>query len=94
MEIKYGFGQLSGAAQDMDASAARIAHQLEELKSLLQPMVATWEGDAAEAYYAHQQKWDQAAEELNTILTTIATTVEEGNNRMQAVNAAAAASWG
>lgn len=94
MEIKYGFGQLTGAAQDMDASAAKIAGQLNDLKAMLQPMVSTWEGDAAEAYYAHQQKWDQAAEELNTILKTIAATVEEGNSRMQAVNAAAAASWG
>ncbi|SDS48092.1 WXG100 family type VII secretion target [Corynebacterium timonense] len=94
MEIKYGFGQLSGAAQDMDASAAAIEAQLNDLKSLLQPLVTTWQGEAAEAYAAHQQKWDQAAEELNTILRTIAATVEEGNSRMQAVNAAAAASWG
>ncbi|WP_342319046.1 WXG100 family type VII secretion target [Corynebacterium mayonis] len=94
MEIKYGFGQLSGAAQDMESAAANIAGQLNDLKAMLQPMVATWEGDAAEAYNVHQRKWDQAAEDLNTILRTIATTVEEGNSRMQAVNSAAAASWG
>ncbi|MDY5786420.1 MULTISPECIES: WXG100 family type VII secretion target [unclassified Corynebacterium] len=93
MEIKYGFGQLAAAAEDMDASAAKISGQLADLKSMLQPMVSTWEGEAAQAYAAHQQKWDQAADELNTILRTIASTVEEGNARMKAVNAAAAASW-
>lgn len=94
MQIKYDFAQISGAAEDMRASAARINGDLAELKQMLQPMVQTWQGSASAAYQAHQAKWDQAADDLNQILNQIANTVEEGNSTMQAVNAAAANSWG
>lgn len=94
MEIKYDFAQITNASQDLRSSAARINGDLAELKQMLQPMAETWRGSAATAYQAHQAKWDQAAEELNQILNQIATTVEDGNANMLAVNNAAANSWG
>ncbi|MBC3178994.1 WXG100 family type VII secretion target [Corynebacterium lujinxingii] len=94
MQIKYDFAQIAGASEDMRASASRINGDLAELKQMLQPMAQTWEGTAATAYQAHQAKWDQAAEDLNQILTQIAQTVEDGNSTMLAVNNAAANSWG
>lgn len=92
--IKYGFGSLAGAAADIESSSRTIGSQLEDLKAQLKPMVASWEGEAAESYQAHQAKWDTAAAELNEILSTIGRAVDEGNERMQAVNTAAANSWG
>ncbi|MCO6393856.1 MULTISPECIES: WXG100 family type VII secretion target [Corynebacterium] len=94
MQIKYDFAQIANAAEDMRSSATRITSQLNELKQIIQPMAQTWEGTAASAYQAHQAKWDQAAEDLNTILNQIASTVEDGNSTMLAVNNAAANSWG
>ena len=49
---------------------------LDDLKQQLHPMVSTWEGDSASAYQTAQAKWDSAAAELNTILETIASTVQ------------------
>lgn len=92
--IKYGFNSLDGAAADIQSSSRNIGAQLADLKASLKPMVATWEGEAAESYQAHQAKWDAAAADLNEILTTIGRAVEEGNQRMRAVNTAAANSWG
>ncbi|WKK60900.1 WXG100 family type VII secretion target [Corynebacterium sp. P3-F1] len=92
--IKYGFGSLAEAAADIETSSRNIGAQLEDLKAQIKPMVATWEGEAAQRYQEHQLKWDTAAQELNEILTTIGRAVDEGNNRMQAVNIAAANSWG
>lgn len=94
MTIKYEFGQLAGAAEDLRTSVAQINRMLDDLKSGLQPMVETWTGDAAEAYKAHQREWDTAAEDLNTILNNVAAAVDGGNSRMQQVNNAAAQSWG
>ena len=94
MHIKYDFAQISNATADIRSSASRINGQLSDLKDMIKPMTDTWEGDAAVNYRAHQAKWDQAAEDLNRILNQIADTVEEGNNQMMAVNAAAANSWG
>lgn len=92
--IKYGFGSLADAASDIETSSRNIGIQLEDLKSQLKPMVASWEGEASERYQAHQAKWDTAAAELNEILSTIGRAVDEGNSRMQSVNTAAANSWG
>ena len=94
MQIKYNFAQISNTAQDIRSSATRINGQLLDLKDMIKPMTDTWEGEAAASYRAHQTKWDQAAEDLNRILNQIATTVDEGNNQMMAVNTAAANSWG
>ena len=91
--IKYQFGAISTAASDIHQTSGRINSLLDNLKSQIKPMVATWEGDSAAAYQAAQLKWDNAAAELNTILATIANTVADGNERMSDVNRQASASW-
>ncbi|MFV8382103.1 WXG100 family type VII secretion target [Corynebacterium hindlerae] len=92
--IKYQFGEIENAAVDINATSGRINSLLDGLKSQLQPMVTSWEGDSATAYNEAQAKWDRAAAELNTILATISKTVREGNDRMSDINRMAAASWG
>ena len=91
--IKYSFASLSAAAEDIETSSRTITGQLEDLKAQIKPMVSAWEGDAATSYKQHQDKWDAAALELAEILSTIGRAVEEGNQRMKAVNTAAANSW-
>lgn len=93
-QIKYQFGDIETAAADIRATAGSMNALLDDLKQQLHPMVSTWEGDSATAYQTAQAKWDSAAAELNTILETIASTVQEGNDRMSEVNRMAAASWG
>lgn len=92
--IKYQFGAIEAAAGDINATSGRINGLLADLKSQIQPMVSTWEGDSAVAYQEAQAKWDRSAAELNTILSTISRTVSQGNDRMSDVNRMAAASWG
>ncbi|AZA14273.1 WXG100 family type VII secretion target [Corynebacterium choanae] len=91
--IRYQFGAIEQAAADITSTTGRINSTLDSLKQGLQPMVATWEGESAAAYNQAQQQWDQAAAELNRVLGTIAQTVSQGNQRMNAVNRRAAASW-
>ncbi|WKD59806.1 WXG100 family type VII secretion target [Corynebacterium caspium] len=92
--IRYQFSAISAAATDINGTSGRINHLLEDLKGLLNPMVSTWEGDAAVAYNAAQAKWDRSAAELNEILGAISRTVAQGNEQMSDINRAAAASWG
>lgn len=92
--IKYEFGAIAGAAADINSTSGRINGLLGDLKSTLQPMVATWEGESAAAYNEAQAKWDKEAAELNTVLATISKTVSQGNDAMSDVNRRAAASWG
>lgn len=92
--IKYEFGAIEGAASDINSTAGRINGLLGDLKSIIQPMAATWEGDSSAAYQEAQAKRDNAADELNTVLATISQTVGSANDRMSEVNQRAAASWG
>ncbi|MEJ5997555.1 WXG100 family type VII secretion target [Corynebacterium sp. H130] len=92
--IKYQFGDIEAAATDINTTAGRINGLLDDLKTGLQPMVASWEGESAQAYNEAQAKWDKAAAELNMILETISKTVRDGNNRMGEINRMAATSWG
>lgn len=92
--IKYGFGEIDAAAGDIQTTASRINALLDTLKTQIQPMVSTWEGDSGTAYQEAQAKWDHSASELNTILQSIAQTVRNGNDNMSDVNRAAASSWG
>lgn len=81
-QIKYQFGAIETAAADINSTSGRINQLLGDLKSTIQPMVASWEGDSALAYQEAQNRWDNAAAELNTILATISRTVSQGNDRM------------
>lgn len=92
--IRYQFGAISQAAEDIRATAAKINGNLEQLKAQISPMTAAWEGESSTAYQEAQRKWDTAAQEINTILHTISATVAEGNQRMSEINRRAAASWG
>lgn len=91
--IKYQFGEIEASSGDIRSTSARIGSELDDIKRQLQPMVESWEGDASTAYQAAQAQWDQAAAELNQILSTIADTLSEGNNNMSDINRRAAASW-
>lgn len=92
--ISYQFGQIEQSASEINGISQKIDGQLQDLKQVLQPMVATWQGDSAQAYQAQQAEWDNAYAELNQVLATIARVVADGNNEMAAVNSRAAASWG
>lgn len=92
--IRYSFGEIAAAAEDIRSTSASINGLLEDLKGRIQPMVSTWEGESSDAYQQSQRKWDHAAEELNQILATIAQAVSDGNDRMSDINRRAAASWG
>lgn len=91
--IHYSFGDIAAASGDITATTGRINGLLNDLKSTIQPMTATWKGDSAAAYNAAQKQWDNALVELNEVLASIARAVAAGNDAMSDINRSAAASW-
>ena len=65
-----------GRRQTSASSASKIQGSLDDLKQYLQPLVASWTGNASEQYNAHQAKWDQAAADLQQVLAAIGTAVQ------------------
>jgi early secretory antigenic target protein ESAT-6 len=92
-EIKVTFGALSAAQSDVSASAARIHTQLEDLSRYLAPMVATWEGQAAQEYRIRQRQWDTAASDLAAVLAQIGSALGTANENYQQVEQVNAARW-
>jgi early secretory antigenic target protein ESAT-6 len=92
-EIKVTFGALDAARADVAGTASRIGTRLEDLKRLLAPLVATWEGQAAEEYRTAQRKWDTAAADLTAVLAQIGVALGTAHDGYRQVEQANAARW-
>ncbi|MFY1635097.1 WXG100 family type VII secretion target [Solwaraspora sp. WMMB335] len=88
MDIRYNFAALNGAADNCGTAAKNMMAELDGLKTGIQPLVATWEGDAQSAYLTRQAEWESAANDLKDLLTRIETALRESAARMQAREAA------
>ena len=79
-EIKVTFGALATAQSDVSGTASRITEQLEDLRRFLAPMVATWQGAAAQDYQVRQKQWDTAAADLTAVLGQIGVALGAAND--------------
>lgn len=92
-EIKVTFGALAAAQSDVSGTASRITTQLDDLRRFLAPMVATWQGAAAEDYQLRQRQWDTAANDLTTVLAQIGAALGVANDSYRQAENANAARW-
>lgn len=83
MSISVNYGALQVAADDIRSTTDQVNGILDQLKSDLAPLVSTWEGEAQTAYRQKQDQWDQAAEDMNRVLASIGTAVNDALSRYQ-----------
>lgn len=86
--MRYVFGAIDQMTAQIDAKQATLNGKLDELKQIIAPLVADWEGAASESYQDKQRQWDTAALELNQVLESVGNAVGQGNADMQAREAA------
>lgn len=94
MEIRVNFGQLSQAANDLQQTSKQIENELNELEQFLKPLVATWEGEAQQAYQAAQDEWDKAAKNMQEICAKMGMAVNTANEAYQSGEKKNAARFG
>ncbi|GGM60630.1 hypothetical protein GCM10011608_52150 [Micromonospora sonchi] len=94
MEIRYNFAGLNGAADACSSSVRNLTSELDGLKSGIAPLLATWDGDAREAYFQRQNEWESAANDLRDLLSRIEKALRESAAKMQAREAANRAKFG
>lgn len=92
-EIKVTFAGIQGAQESVAQTSGRLNSQLEDLKRYLQPLVATWEGQAAEEYGVQQRKWDTSAAELTAVLAQIGSALGAAHDSYYQVEQANASRW-
>jgi WXG100 family type VII secretion target len=75
--LLVNFGALQQAGADIQKAVSALQSQLDELERNAAPLVATWEGEAQEAYAARQAKWRAASQDLTNILQNIKAAVDQ-----------------
>jgi len=78
-QIRVSFPDLEATASYIDGKSREANQLLADLRSMLQPLVATWTGGAAENYNHKQHLWDTAAADLNNVLGQISTALHTAN---------------
>ncbi|GAB3855340.1 hypothetical protein GCM10029963_49980 [Micromonospora andamanensis] len=93
-EIRYNFAGLNAAADSCNGAVRNMTGELDGLKSGIAPLLATWDGDAKEAYFQRQNEWESAANDLRDLLGRIEKALRESAAKMQAREAANRAKFG
>ena len=87
------FAELANAAQTIQSTSNNLNSKLDELKSQLNPIAASWTGTASENYQVQQRKWDQAQTDLNQVLQAIGKAVEAAHDAYQSTETSNAQAW-
>jgi len=69
--LKVHFGQMQSTIDDLAGGVSSLTEKLADLDCQAAPLVATWQGDAQDAYHQRQQQWTNAANELKDVLNSI-----------------------
>lgn len=75
--LVVNFGAMHAAGGTIDAAIKTLNDQLGQLERDASPLVATWSGDAKEAYEVRQKTWRDAAAELSAMLVEIKKALED-----------------
>jgi WXG100 family type VII secretion target len=87
------FSVIEEAAAESRTTNRVVQTLLDDLYRRLQPMVATWTGEAAEGFQYQHRQWAQAAEDLNNVLNNISTLLLDTHDSYNAAEAAVANLW-
>lgn len=91
--VRVHFAELSNAASSISSSAQQIQQQLDDLKSDVQKVTASYEGAAKEAYEAKQREWDASAADLQAVLSSIGIAVRDAAEAYQTAENSNANRW-
>ncbi|MFF5080692.1 WXG100 family type VII secretion target [Actinoplanes sp. NPDC000266] len=75
--LLVNFGALQNASADIQKAISTLQSRLDQLESDAAPLVASWEGEAKEAYAQRQATWRAASADLQNILQNIKVAVDQ-----------------
>jgi 6 kDa early secretory antigenic target len=74
------FGAMQTGEADFASVYASLQSTLTTLDSQLQTHLSQWTGSAQEAYYAAKRKWDAAAADMASVVTSLGQVVGVAND--------------
>jgi 6 kDa early secretory antigenic target len=75
--LRVEFGALQHAGDSITGALRALQGQLDQLERDAAPLVATWQGDAQQAYQLRQVRWRDAADHLSLMLRDIKRALDE-----------------
>jgi early secretory antigenic target protein ESAT-6 len=91
--LRVNHAGLDTAAEDLGRAVKQIDDRLNRLESELAPLRSDWSGNAQQAYVAAKAKWDNAMNEMKTLLAETSTAVTQSNADYKAADQRGAASF-
>ena len=92
-QIAVTFEHMQTAADSARTTATFIDDQLSDLMKIISPVVASWDGSAAEYFQYQHQLWMQAATDLHSILSQIATVLAGSHEDYYGTESAIEEKW-
>ncbi|MFC7218324.1 WXG100 family type VII secretion target [Streptomyces polyrhachis] len=93
-ELLVTYAGLSQAASEIRRQSQELMADLEEIKSTVRTVAASWEGEAKQSYDAVQAVWDQNAQQVQAALAQISAAVETAGSNYSATDRKAAGLFG
>ena len=75
--LVVSFPALQQASADIQKALNTLETQLSQLERDTAPLVATWDGEAKQAYEQRQARWRSASQDLQAMLRDIKIAVDE-----------------
>jgi 6 kDa early secretory antigenic target len=75
--LVVSFPALQQASADIQKALSTLDSQLAQLERDAAPLVATWDGEAKQAYEQRQARWRSASQELQSILRDVKVAVDD-----------------
>ena len=75
--LVVNFAALQQAGADIQRALSTLESQLGQLERDAAPLVASWDGEAREAYEVRQSRWRSASQDLQAMLRDIKLAVED-----------------
>jgi early secretory antigenic target protein ESAT-6 len=76
-DLSVDFVRMRAASDHIAGAVKELDNQLGQLERDAAPLVATWAGEARQAYEVRQSQWREAAGELKTMLHDIKIALDE-----------------
>jgi 6 kDa early secretory antigenic target len=92
-EIHVQFESLASGQEGINRTFQALTGTIEQLESDLQPMIQSWSGSAQESYLQCKKQWDDAAQALSQVLSTIGQAVGTAHENYQQAERAAQSNW-
>lgn len=93
MIISVNHAQMGAAVAQVRTTWTALEQQFTELQGYVKALGGAWQGVDQQAYHAYQQKWNQAAADLNSALSDIGRGIDRANTNFHNAQQANRKMW-